>query len=1116
MVGAIKDAHQNLFSPPPLFALSPRMIVTDEDKRMSMKHVLIGYLDGKACEAERELLQDLEREDKKSSSGGGGGNKDGVKNATTVGTSDGSGNTNAAGDGGSGGTNKTGKNAKKKKAKKKKKQLAAAAAAEAEATVAKQCQQQQHQDEINQGQSSSQPQQELLQPPTSSTTTTAASGAAQSTSASSSNNTQPKTIQQAHHKEASNQNPLNKEQLAYLREHQQKMLLQKQKQQQQDESDTDANNGTNTSKGGIGIQKPQYSEEDRKIIEDALERNGLSSSAALSPNCAERIYKESKKNNNNAVAAAANGKTTNGGVSSSSSSSSSSGAGTTKNDDCKPTPSSSTTSSSSTTDKLSTSTAKSTSAKDGEVNQSTLKYEEEVQNYAYAWCCDYCKLATFPTFAEAALHESKCTVFLELRQQQEKVGLKGDGKDIDKEGDAENVQTTNVDDEKKVEEVVGAVDDDTGQVEQNDDQLEESSNNKSSDQWPTCGGENDENKTDNCQEELTSAVEIRGDVDGQLVADLNSVDKDIGTTSEQAIDVKAMGGPQHVSSSDVKYESDRSQDQITGDNIKGATSKKREAGVKAAPSPSVVSTESSSSVANDTIDIEEQHVSSPPPPPPPSTHYINDRIEATSVIDAAEGEGDEWRSVQRSKKKTSPKPTKKKKGKGNNKAAPSAIADEIDTATAAKSEKPATLKTKAAKKKQKNGAKGKKKIHNNDHNLENEQSSNGRQKEQSSLGAVSYEGILTTPEPTNNGNVHDAAKVSDHDLARIMKPLAIDYDDRVNDTALHQLQPTDNVEFQSSFALPPLVLEPAESLAATSSMPNQSTAIDANISSQSINEGMMNARVASLTSENEIMAARNNFLDHQNKALLAENEALRNQLVSYKQQSVEAVQRVQLKAYISETARDVAEERVAWLENVLANSVADMTAKEVARREVKDAVGIASVVIASSQQQQHHQQHHQRVSSQPLPHLPQSMSPMPQAMPGGYHLQQQQHQPHLQRQSSSEPPPFIPHNAQLLPSNTGPHPPSVSTNIGLIGHPPQSSSPFHNSSQDNHLHHQHQGSLGNTTNSSSPFMDPLDSAVNNARGENDFWEPPWMMTDPNLSVSGGGSVLSRLRRGDHA
>jgi hypothetical protein len=23
----------------------------------------------------------------------------------------------------------------------------------------------------------------------------------------------------------------------------------------------------------------------------------------------------------------------------------------------------------------------------------------------YAWCCDFCKTATFPTFAEAALHE---------------------------------------------------------------------------------------------------------------------------------------------------------------------------------------------------------------------------------------------------------------------------------------------------------------------------------------------------------------------------------------------------------------------------------------------------------------------------------------------------------------------------------------------------------------------------------------------------------------------------------------------------------------------------------------------------------------------------------------
>ena len=62
MVGALRDKHMRVFSPPPLFTLSPRMIVTDEEKRLKMKATLMGYLDDLAKKAEKELLEDLDRE----------------------------------------------------------------------------------------------------------------------------------------------------------------------------------------------------------------------------------------------------------------------------------------------------------------------------------------------------------------------------------------------------------------------------------------------------------------------------------------------------------------------------------------------------------------------------------------------------------------------------------------------------------------------------------------------------------------------------------------------------------------------------------------------------------------------------------------------------------------------------------------------------------------------------------------------------------------------------------------------------------------------------------------------------------------------------------------------
>jgi hypothetical protein len=63
MVGAVRDKITRVFSPPPLFALSPRMIVTNEKKRREMKQTLVAFLNVRAEYAEQQLLLELELEE---------------------------------------------------------------------------------------------------------------------------------------------------------------------------------------------------------------------------------------------------------------------------------------------------------------------------------------------------------------------------------------------------------------------------------------------------------------------------------------------------------------------------------------------------------------------------------------------------------------------------------------------------------------------------------------------------------------------------------------------------------------------------------------------------------------------------------------------------------------------------------------------------------------------------------------------------------------------------------------------------------------------------------------------------------------------------------------------
>ena len=360
MVGATKDAGGN-FNPPPLFALSPRMIVKDDSRREKMRRVLIEYLEDKAEEAERELLEELEKE--MEGHGGGAGNNNNTK--------------------------KVGKKAKKK-AKKKKKKLAG-----------KQQQQQQ--------------------------------------------TTQQQTQQSSQQQEASSdQTPLNKEQLRYLREYHQQQ------------------------------SKTAYSEDDRKIIEDALKRNGLSTSLS-------EDTEGGAKGNSDEGDVDKKGKEDSGG--------------------------------------------------DKEKEAQPLKYEEEVQNYAYAWCCDYCKTATFPTFAEAALHESKCEAYLlamekdEQKDRERECATTKGGKVVENENGGEGGEITNADGAEKIEEGDTKVDvvEDGGERDQT-----ESPDIKSDDTTKSSGSTDDSEDRQDSQEENEPNLDEKGakgvDDSSARVVDVNRKD----------------------------------------------------------------------------------------------------------------------------------------------------------------------------------------------------------------------------------------------------------------------------------------------------------------------------------------------------------------------------------------------------------------------------------------------------------------------------------------------------------------------------------------------------------------------------------------------------------------
>lgn len=180
----------------------------------------------------------------------------------------------------------------------------------------------------------------------------------------------------------------------------------------------------------------------------------------------------------------------------------------------------------------------------------------------------------------------------------------------------------------------------------------------------------------------------------------------------------------------------------------------------------------------------------------------------------------------------------------------------------------------------------------------------------------------------------DATKpvpISGRDIARdFMKTATIDYDDRVNGTALPE--PYVNTD-----------LEPDEPLGPTTISENVietlGTAKDGDASSL--------LRLSTVTYQNKILTAQNNFLTQQNQSLLSANEELQCQLAAVKRQTVEAIQQVQLKAYIAETALSAARDRASVMENLLVNIITDVAADEVVEQEVRESIATYSSMMIS-------------------------------------------------------------------------------------------------------------------------------------------------------------------------
>ena len=822
-VGALKDANENIFSPPPLFALSPRMIVTNKTKRMSMKQVLITYLDTRAHEAEKALLEDLDRE-------------------TRFFTND-SGRSNS--------NDKMSKNARKR-ARRKQKKLG-----RRDKDVAE---------------DSSNNDDNVV---TTTTTTTASTPPPSppprrlSPPRQSENATikEAKTIDQA--KNDASKHPLGKEQLKSLQEN----LLKQQ-----------------------GGKSSSFTVEERRIIESALERNGLSDCAATDDKFAETLYKKEE------LATVSE-----------------------KKEESK-------------TDKP---TANEPSHEKKKERTSEKEKHKEVADYQYAWCCDYCKTATFPTFAECALHEDKCPIFLAIEQRR-----------LEKAAEDEWLND-NSNSFEHVEE----------KEEKNTDEQEEIVIQKSNDDESALISKGA--LTDTVQENYSMGKKQKKNstiIEGESCVVANTIASSNGKVPPEPIPSPSQ--TEAASIIDESISSDNSPNTKKKKKKRVSSKKMKEVNLfkeKNGQTETPITAATSSSLADDDNDdssaastdyesddlnqfvnpgkskgaIHESLPHSPPPPPP-----------LPDLVATKSGDG-EWTPVSSGIKKnlshTVPKKpdsamtnTKGKKlamadaeqGNGNSasQSTPSKTYEEKSNAKTQEKNKSTTTTSKKPLAKQivMNPSKNKQ-----NKNAKKNKKQGDTQKENASTGGNNNKAVVLIEDSSSSSSSSSSPEdvTVNAEVAQNVKSFQsstiIDYDNRVNDTALPGISITPPRQRDD-------VLPEIGSSAAPTARPSQSS--------------------------DSSLLAQNAFLLQQNKYLLAENEDLRKKLGNSKHRSVEAIQRVQLKAYVADTARVAAEEKAAELDSILANVITELVVEGSLRREVEEALSLTSSTAYSALRKAQQQQ----------------------------------------------------------------------------------------------------------------------------------------------------------------
>lgn len=197
---------------------------------------------------------------------------------------------------------------------------------------------------------------------------------------------------------------------------------------------------------------------------------------------------------------------------------------------------------------------------------------------------------------------------------------------------------------------------------------------------------------------------------------------------------------------------------------------------------------------------------------------------------------------------------------------------------------------------------------------------------------------IATQSTLKDEAVAQQEKVSCESLTNVMRSAMIDYDDRVNDTAL-PLPNQDSEELSI----------PLDKIYKLSSSPIQPILLYNVHAAKTSDEVGLLQRVTNLTRENELL------IDHTN-LLIKQNNTLTEKLVETKRQSIEAVQQVHLKAYIAETARAAADERASQLVGMLTDYFTYKVTDEVMREEMLGA--LARVTVPSSPSISHTQMWH--------------------------------------------------------------------------------------------------------------------------------------------------------------